>query len=79
MGGRGELHRKLEEGLGLTNSITAAGALTRNLKNLGQAAHNQAALYCGWGEVVYSTFFSLDSINKTKKNKMNLNPKNKKR
>ena len=28
---------------------TATGALTRNFKNLGQAVHNQAALYCVWG------------------------------
>jgi hypothetical protein len=35
-------------GTELTNGTTAAGALTRICKNLGQAAHNQVELYCGW-------------------------------
>ena len=35
--------------MGLTSGTTATKALIQKYGNLGQAAHRQVELYCGWG------------------------------
>ena len=49
---------------GVDEQYNSNRSIDPELQNLGHAAHNYAALYCGWG--MWYTFFSLD-LTKTKK------------